>query len=184
MPHRSAAEILNLETAIAERQWTRLESRDPIKTYNKVALADLPTLMPGFDWKSYLEESRLSRQDRLRDRLGADLPHRSRQLIADTPIESWRSYFKWRVLSEAAPYLSKAFVDERFAFTGTVLRDVPENEPRWKRGVELLDDSMGEALGKLYVAQVLSAGEQGADAGARGQSARGLRAATSIDWIG
>ena len=72
-------------------------------------------------------------------------------LIADTPIESWRSYFKWRVLSEAAPYLSKAFVDERFAFTGTVLRDVPENEPRWKRGVELLDDSMGEALGKLYV---------------------------------
>ncbi|HEY3851173.1 MAG TPA: M13 family metallopeptidase [Steroidobacteraceae bacterium] len=149
--HRSAAEILNLETAIAQRQWTRLESRDPQKTYNKVAFADLAKLMPGFNWTLYLEDSRLTgrtdyaivSEPTYLTALGA--------LIADTPIESWRSYFKWRVLSEAAPYLSKAFVDERFAFTGTVLRDVPENEPRWKRGVELLDDSMGEALGKLYV---------------------------------
>jgi putative endopeptidase len=149
--HRSAGEILNLETAIAQRQWTRVESRDPQKTYNKVAFADLPKLMPGFNWTMYLEDSRLTgrtdysivSEPTYLTALGA--------LIADTPIESWRSYFKWRVLSEAAPYLSKAFVDERFAFTGTVLRDVPENEPRWKRGVELLDDSMGEALGKLYV---------------------------------
>ena len=63
----------------------------------------------------------------------------------------WRSYFKWHALAAAAPYLSKAFVDERFAFTGTVLRGIPENRPRWKRGVGLLDGSMGEALGKLYV---------------------------------
>ena len=51
--HRSAAEILNLETAIAQRQWTRVESRDPQKTYNKVAFADLPKLMPGFNWTMY-----------------------------------------------------------------------------------------------------------------------------------
>jgi predicted metalloendopeptidase len=148
---RSAAQILSLETAIADKQWTRIESRDPIKTYNKVALADLPQLMPGFDWTTYIEDSRLGgrtdyaivSQPTYLTALG--------KLIADTPIEAWRNYFKWRVLSEAAPYLSKEFVDERFAFTGTVLRDIPENEPRWKRGVGLLDDSMGEALGKLYV---------------------------------
>ncbi|MGD0502893.1 MAG: M13 family metallopeptidase [Steroidobacteraceae bacterium] len=149
--HRSAAEILNLETAMAEKQWTRIENRDPIKTYNKVALADLPQLMPGFDWTAYLDGSRLAgRTDYAivsQPTYLADLG----KLITDTPIESWRNYFKWRVLSEAAPYLSKAFVDERFAFTGTVLRDIPENEPRWKRGLGLLDDSMGEALGKLYV---------------------------------
>jgi putative endopeptidase len=149
--HRSAAQILNLETAIAEKQWTRIESRDPIKTYNKVAFADLSRLMPGFDWTTYIEDSRLGgrtdyaivSQPTYLTALG--------KLIADTPIEAWRNYFKWRVLSEAAPYLSKAFVDERFSFTGTVLRDIPENEPRWKRGVGLLDDCMGEALGKLYV---------------------------------
>ncbi len=149
--HRSAAEILNLETAIAEKQWTRIDSRDPVKTYNKVAFADLPTLMPGFDWTAYLAASRLAgRTDHAIVSQPTYLTALGR-LMADTPIESWRSYFKWRVLSEAAPYLSKAFVDERFAFTGTALRDIPENEPRWKRGLALLDDSMGEALGRLYV---------------------------------
>ncbi len=149
--HRSAAEILNLETAIAAKQWTRIDSLDPIKTYNKVALADLPGLMPGFDWTAYLEGSRLAGRTGYAIVSEPTYLTALARLIADTPIESWRNYFKWRVLSEAAPYLSKAFVDERFAFTGTVLRDVPENEPRWKRGLRLLDDSMGEALGKLYV---------------------------------
>jgi putative endopeptidase len=149
--HRSAAEILNLETAIAEKQWTRIESRDPIKTYNKVALADLPGLMPGFDWSAYLDGSRIAGRTDYAIVSEPTYLTALAKLVADTPIESWRNYFKWRVLSEAAPYLSKAFVDERFAFTGTVLRDVPENEPRWKRGLGLLDDSMGEALGKLYV---------------------------------
>jgi predicted metalloendopeptidase len=63
----------------------------------------------------------------------------------------WKSYFKWHALAAAAPYLSKAFVDERFAFSGTVLRGIPENRPRWKRGLALLDGSMGEAIGRLYV---------------------------------
>ena len=149
--HRSAAEILNLETAIADKEWTRIDSLDPIKTYNKVALADLRGLMPGFDWTAYLEGSRLAGRTDYTIVSEPTYLTALAKLIGDTPIESWRNYFKWRVLSYAAPYLSKAFVDERFAFTGTVLRDVPEIEPRWKRGLKLLDDSMGEALGKLYV---------------------------------
>jgi predicted metalloendopeptidase len=74
-------------------------------------------------------------------------------LFTDTPLPVWKAYFKWRVLSAAAPYLSKAFVDERFAFTGTVLSDVPQNRDRWKRGVALMDSALGEALGKRYVAK-------------------------------
>jgi len=62
-----------------------------------------------------------------------------------------KTYFKWRLLSAAAPFLSKPFVDERFAFYGTSLRGIPQNRPRWKRGVALVDDSIGEGLGKLYV---------------------------------
>jgi putative endopeptidase len=146
-----AAAILALETSLAKIQWTRVEDRDPIKTYNKTALSELSALMPGYDWQRYVRgagiegkvDSVIVRQPSYFTALA--------KLMAGTPLPVWKAYFKWRVLSASAPYLSKAFVDERFAFTGGVLRGVPENQPRWKRGVTLLDGSIGEALGKLYV---------------------------------
>ncbi|HXI47111.1 MAG TPA: M13 family metallopeptidase [Steroidobacteraceae bacterium] len=148
-----AAAILNLETALAKIQWTRVEDRDPIKTYNKTAITELPALMPGYDWQRYVRsagidgkvDSVIIRQPSYFTALG--------KVMTNTPLPVWKAYFKWRVLSAAAPYLSKAFVDERFAFTGGILRGVPENQPRWKRGIALLDGSIGEALGKLYVAK-------------------------------
>jgi predicted metalloendopeptidase len=148
-----AAAILNLETSLARIQWTRVEDRDPIKTYNKTAITELSALMPGYDWQRYVRgagiegkvDSVIIRQPSYFTGLG--------KVIANTPLPVWKAYFKWRVLSAAAPYLSKAFVDERFAFTGGILRGVPENQPRWKRGIALLDGSIGEALGKLYVAK-------------------------------
>jgi predicted metalloendopeptidase len=73
--------------------------------------------------------------------------------MTETPLPVWKAYFKWHVLAAAAPYMSKAFVDERFAFTGTALSGIPENRARWKRGIALIDDALGEALGKLYVAK-------------------------------
>jgi predicted metalloendopeptidase len=148
-----AAAILNLETALAKLQWTRVEDRDPIKTYNKTAITELPALMPGYDWQRYVRsagidgkvDSVIIRQPSYFTGLG--------KLMTNTPLPVWKAYFKWRVLSAEAPYLSKAFVDERFAFTGGILRGVPENQPRWKRGIALLDGSIGEALGKRYVAK-------------------------------
>ncbi len=150
---QSAADILRLETQMARLQWTRVENRDPLKTYNKVAVADLPALLPGFDWNAYLAASGLAgkvdylivRQPSYLTGLGT--------LLQTTPVSVWREYFKWHALASAAPYLSKAFVEERFAFTGTTLRGIPQNLPRWKRGVALLDSAMGEALGKRYVAE-------------------------------
>jgi putative endopeptidase len=147
----NAAAILNLETSLAKIQWTRVEDRDPIKTYNKTAVAELSALMPGYDWQRYVRsagidgkvDSVIVRQPSYFTGLG--------KIMSSTPLPVWKAYFKWRVLSAAAPYLSKAFVDERFAFTGGVLRGVPENQPRWQRGITLLDGSIGEALGKLYV---------------------------------
>jgi putative endopeptidase len=148
-----ATAILNLETSLAKIQWTRVEDRDPIKTYNKTAITELGALMPGYDWQRYVHsagfegkvDSVIIRQPSYFTGLG--------KVMTNTPLPVWKAYFKWRVLSAAAPYLSKAFVDERFAFTGSVLRGVPENQPRWKRGITLLDGSIGEALGKLYVAK-------------------------------
>ena len=149
----SAAAILKLETAMAQVQWTRVANRDPIKTYNKITVADLHQLMPGYDWQPYLQRSGVrGKVDYVIVRQPSYFQALD-QLIAATPLPVWRSYFKWHELVAAAPYLSQAFVSERFAFSGTVLRGVPENRPRWKRGMAVLDGSMGEALGRLYVAR-------------------------------
>jgi putative endopeptidase len=150
---QSAAAILDLETALAKIQWTRVEDRDPIKTYNKTAVSELPALMIGFDWQRFIRgagidgkvESVIVSQPSYFTGLG--------KVMSTTALPVWKAYFKWRVLSASAQYLSKGFVDERFAFTGGVLRGVPENQARWKRGITLLDGSLGEALGKLYVAK-------------------------------
>jgi predicted metalloendopeptidase len=146
-----AAAILDLETALAQVQWTRVENRDPIKTYNKTAIAELPKLMPGFDWQRYARGSDIAGKV---DSVIINQPSYFTgldKLMTTTPLPVWKAYFKWHVLSAAAPYLSKAFVDERFAFTGTVLSGIPENRARWKRGIALLDAALGEALGKRYV---------------------------------
>ncbi len=148
-----AAAILNLETELARLQWTRVDNRDPVKTYNKTAIADLPKLMPGYDWRRYVRGTDI---DGKVDSVIVSQPSYFSgldKLMAATPLPVWKAYFKWHVLAAAAPYLSKSFVDERFAFRGTVLSGIPQNRARWKRGIALLDEAMGEALGKLYVAK-------------------------------
>jgi putative endopeptidase len=148
-----AAAILDLETALAQVQWTRVENRDPIKTYNKTAIAELPQLMPGYAWQEYMRASDIAGRV---DSVIINQPSYFSgldKLMRETPLPDWKAYFKWHVLSAAAPYMSKAFVDERFAFSGTVLSGIPENRDRWKRGMTLLDDAVGEALGKRYVAK-------------------------------
>ncbi len=148
---QNAAAVMKLETAIARIQWTRVANRDPVKTYNKVEIKDLSALMPDYDWSGYLAATGLDGkagyvivgQPSYFKALGA--------LIAQTPLAAWKAYFKWHVLSAAAPYLSHPFVAEDFAFYGTALRGVPVNRPRWERGLSLIDGAIGEALGKLYV---------------------------------
>jgi predicted metalloendopeptidase len=150
-PDGEAAAIVALETALARVQWTKVENRDPIKTYNKTLLADLPKLLPGFDWKQYLDGAGLGGKI---DYVIISQPSyfsALKSLIAGTPLPVWKSYFRWQLLAASAPFLSKAFVDERFAFTGKTLRGIPEDEPRWKRGIALTDRDIGEALGHLYV---------------------------------
>ncbi|MEP6547073.1 MAG: M13 family metallopeptidase [Gammaproteobacteria bacterium] len=150
-PNAHAVAILELETALAQAQWTRVENRDPIKTYNKTANSDMPRLMPAYDWRRYANGTEIAGKV---DSVIVNQPSYFTsldKLFTATPLPVWKAYFKWHVLTAAAPYLSKSFVDQRFAFVGTVLSGIPENRPRWKRGMALLDNSMGEALGKRYV---------------------------------
>ncbi|MET0356577.1 MAG: M13-type metalloendopeptidase [Cellvibrio sp.] len=149
----NAKNILALETAIAKAQWTKVENRDPVKTYNRVELKDLAKLTPGYDWNAYLTASGIKgKVDYLVVSQPSYLTGFSKTL-KDTSLPVWKAYFRWHLLSNYAPYLSKNFSDESFAFYGTVLRGIPEPEPRWKRAVRLEEGALGELLGKLYVAE-------------------------------
>jgi len=143
--------IFAFENDLARLQWDKVENRNPVKTYNKVELAKLSALAPGFDFTAWLTAGGMAGK---LDYLIISQPSYITgvaKLLRTAPLDTWKAYLQWRVISEFAPYLPKAFVDENFAFYGTVLRGIPENRPRWKRGVELVEGSVGEALGKLYV---------------------------------
>jgi putative endopeptidase len=149
---QEAHDIVALETALAKVQWTKVENRDPVKTYNRVELTQLARLAPGYNWKAYLSDAGVAAKV---DYLVISQPSyitAFNELVARTPLPVWRSYFRWRLLSEFAPFLSKKFVDENFAFYGTALRGITQNRPRWKRAVGLVDGAIGEGLGKIYVA--------------------------------
>ena len=148
-----ARAIVALETGLARIQWTKVELRDPVKAYNKVELAKLATLAPGYDWPAYLKDSGLAgKVDYVIVSQPSYLSGFSK-LLAKTPLATWQAYFQWQIIHANAPYLDRAFALENFAFYGTVLSDIKEQEPRWKRAVNATDNALGESLGKLYVAQ-------------------------------
>jgi putative endopeptidase len=148
-----ARQIVQLETALARVQWTKVQNRDPVKTYNKVGFEKLSRLAPGYDWKAYLADSGVAgRTDYLVIEQPSYLSGFS-ALLATTPLSVWKNYFRWHLLSEFSPYLSKRFVDQRFSFYGTSLRDIPQIKQRWKRGIDLVDESIGEGLGRIYTAR-------------------------------
>jgi predicted metalloendopeptidase len=149
----NAKAVVALETEMARGQWTRVENRNPVKTYNKIELTKLAELAPGYDWNMHLRAAGV--EGKVSSVIVAQPSYLTAfaKLADATPIATWKAYFKWHLVSRYAPFLSKSFVDDSFAFTGTVLRGVPANEETWKRAVRLVDGSMGDALGKLYVAK-------------------------------
>ena len=149
----SAKAVMALETSLAKVQWTKVQLRDPVKAYNKEPIADLAKLAPGYDWKSYLAAADI---DGKVDYLIVSQPSYITgldKILASTPLPVLKTYFRWQLLRGYARFLSKDFVDTRFAFYGTELRGVPQDQPRWRRGTSLVENAIGEAVGKLYVAQ-------------------------------
>ena len=146
-----ARKIVALETELAKLQWTKVENRDPQKTYNKLTLPHLAALTPGYGWPSYLAAAGLKGKI---DYLIVSQPSYLsgfNRVLKKTPLSVWKAYFTWHLLSRFAPDLNRAYVDENFAFYGTVLSGIPRQEPRWKRAVRLIDHAIGEGLGQLYV---------------------------------
>ena len=148
----AARDILALETELARIQWTKVESRDAVKTYNPMTLSQLKALMPIFDWDSFLKRADLKKLQSVVISQPSYFAGLDR-LLQSTPLPVWKQYFRWRLLSSTAPFLNKALVDEQFAFNGGVLSGAKQIRPRWKRGVEVVETALGESLGRIYVAQ-------------------------------
>jgi putative endopeptidase len=148
-----AKQIVALETELAKVQWTKVQNRDPIKVYNKLELADLPKMTPDYDWKQYMTTAGLDGKVTYVIVSQPSFMKGFDKILKSTPLAVWKNYFAWHALSSNATYLNKAFSDENFAFYGTALNGIPEQQPRWKRAVNLEEGAIGEGLGKLYVAQ-------------------------------
>jgi len=153
----NAKAIVAFETRIAQLHWTKVDLRDPVKAYNKVPVAKLGQLMPGYDWNAYLTGLGIAGKV---DYVIVSQPSYLKaldKLLAETPLDTLKPYFAWNVIRANAPYLSKDFVETNFEFYGKQLGGATEMRPRWKRGVSATEEALGESIGKVYVEQHFSA---------------------------
>ena len=147
--------IVDIETAMARLQWTRLRNRDRDQTYNRLSRAELVALAPALNWQELLDTARIPQRGPFIVRQ-PDYVTGIARLIQETPVSTWRSYLAFHTVNAAAPYLSQAFVTANFDFYGKILSGAQQLQPRWQRGVQTTDRAVGEQLGKLYVERYFS----------------------------
>jgi endothelin-converting enzyme/putative endopeptidase len=148
----ASATVMRVETEIARPQLDVVARRDPANVNHKMKLEDLQKLTPGFSWRDYfkpIDAPAFSVLNVTQPKYLQALDG----LLDTTPIADVKEYLRWHLLRANANFLPTAFVNESFRFYGTILRGTPELRPRWKRCVEFTDGDLGEALGKVYVAQ-------------------------------
>jgi putative endopeptidase len=146
----SAQAIMRLETALANASMTREAQRDPEAIYHLTSTAELKKTTPGFAWPSYFKSQGLSGIKEI-NVAQPEFLKAVDSLLAAVPVNDWKSYLRWSLISNTAPALSSPFVKESFRFNSTVLRGVAEMRPRWKRCLNLTDQAVGEILGQAYV---------------------------------
>jgi putative endopeptidase len=155
-----AQAIYGLERTLAESQWTNVELRDPKRTYNRVDLPGLERLAPRFPWRRYLVS--LGHPDL--EAWSVTTPRALEQLdglLGSVPMDTWRAYLRWRLLSSmaSARALPRAFTQARFDFVSRTFTGAKELEPRWKHCVRATEGALGEALGQAFVVRTF--GEAG-----------------------
>lgn len=145
-----AAEIMALETLLASKHMKKEETRNMAGLYNKYAVSKLNTLMPDFDWTGMLAEAGAKKADSI---VVAQVNYTKdlNAIIKNTPISTWKTYLKWSLVNGAAGALNTPLDEENFNFNGTVLNGVPKQRPQWRRAVGVVNGSLGEMVGKLYV---------------------------------
>jgi putative endopeptidase len=147
-----AGRVMAVETDIAATHWDRVRNRDMRAKYNLMTLDELDGSAPGLGIRAFLSAAEID------DSAFAEVVIQqpsffsgAAELITADRLEDWKSWARFKIINSFAPYLSGEFVDERFRFYGTVLNGIPVLKERWKRGVELVEGALGEAVGKIYV---------------------------------
>ena len=144
-----ADRIIALETAMATSHWTPERDRDIQQTNNPMTVTKLQALAPQFDWPSFLKTAGISTTDVIVGEPSA--VQDAGKLLVSTPLSTWKDYLAFHFISDHANFLPKAFDDAQFAFFSKTLAGQPEQRARWKRGVRLVNGTLGEAVGKIYV---------------------------------
>ena len=148
----AAKTVVSFETTLASKHWDNVATRDADKTNNPTKLAELQKLTPTFDWNIWFEGSGIDKK--VLEESIVMMPsffEGMSSVYSQENLENLKTWMSWNVISSKAAYLSQDFVDERFAFYGTKLTGAPVNRARWKRAVSLVEGSLGEAVGKIYV---------------------------------
>jgi len=157
-PEKASSEanaVMRLETELARGSMTRVDRRNPKNLDHKMTVAQLEQLAPRFSWKKYISQAGLPSLQSLNVQTPEFFKTLNTQ-IAKEDLDTWKAYLRWHLVHANAAYLSKAFVDENFDFYGKTLQGRQQQEPRWKRCAEYVDDDLGEALGRAYVDQYFS----------------------------
>ena len=147
---KDADVVLKIETEMAKISSTRIELRNPVANYNKTDLAGLQKMAPEIDWKGYFTGLNLAENTEINIGQPKFISGMAK-MITTVPVNDWKVYFRWDLINSAASSLSSDFDKEHFAFYGTVLSGAKEQQPRWKRMIDATSNSLGEAVGQLYV---------------------------------
>ena len=153
-PAEHAKRVLDLETKIAKNHFDQVKDRDMSLVLNPYTFTELQELTPGFDWQLWMKAAVVP--DRVMANLIVQQPSHFvgiTELLNNFDRDSWSSWLTWHLISGSSAYLSQAFVAENFDFYGRTLSGTPELRERWKRGVALVEGSLGEAIGQEYVAR-------------------------------
>jgi putative endopeptidase len=177
-----AAAVMAIETELARASMTNVQRREPRAVYNKMPLDSLRALCPGFDWTAYLAGRAVPRIDSINVSQPAFLRALDGILTAH-PLAEWKTYLRWRVVSEASPLLAKDFAAEDFAFA-RLMNGLPAQPPRWRRSLQLADADLGDLLGQAYIRERFSpaARERALGMVRNLEAALGERIA-ALDWM-
>ncbi len=146
---RKASTILALETNLAKASKNEVELRDPQANYHKLTLPALDKTTPGINWQDLTSRLTLHVDTILVGQ--PEFYHALASLLRSTPVATWKDYLQFHLISDMAPYLSSLFVNAHFDFYSRLLSGQKAQEIRWKRMTGLVDGSLGDALGRLYV---------------------------------
>jgi putative endopeptidase len=149
-PDSAAATVMRIETALASATLSRVERRDPHKTYHRKSLDELNLFTPGFNWTALFDTVGLNPSPWLNLNQPVFIEEMAR-LIETESLEDLKTYLRWGLVNSRAGLLSSHFRDQDFSFYGTHLRGVTEQKPRWRTCVSLVDSQLGEALGREFV---------------------------------